>query len=676
MTDAASPAQILVLDFGGQYAHLISKRIRSMGVPVQRMPGDTPMEAIRRAAPRGVIGSGGPDSVYAPDAPRADERVFGGELPYLGICYGMQLLAHAGQGRVQRVGHREDGDTRIRIDRPDCALFRGLPSDQQVWMSHGDSVTEPPPGYAMVARSDDGILAAIAHDDGRRFGVQFHPEVNDTRYGNPLLSNFVFGVCGAERTLEHDVELSAKEDLIREVVGADNVLVFLSGGVDSSVVARMCLRALPARQVYAVHVDHGFMREGESRDIVARFADFGFDPGHLVLAEESARFLAATTRLPPEGTREFVDEGGRVITDPPRAAWPRTATLAEETDPQAKRVIIGDTFMEVARARMAELGLGPHNTYLVQGTLYTDLIESGSREVSQGEADVIKFHHNDTPLVREFRAAGRVLEPNASWYKDDVRKVAVQLDLGQDLAWRRPFPGPGLAIRILCADGPCDVPNGLADLARSIDAAVTELGGGRFTGRLAPVATVGVQGDARTYAPIALLYGDPSGPGFWEAAREVAVALPRREDRINRVVAVLAQQGSDASTPAWSDRAATDPTTLPDILPTRLGSGTADLLRAVHRVGERALRAADPDRRVAQMPFVLFPADLSGTGQRAVAIRGIVTHDFMTGQPVMPGRDLDRTFFDAAARAILVLTGVGAVVVDLTSKPPATTCWE
>jgi GMP synthase (glutamine-hydrolysing) len=269
-----------------------------------------------------------------------------------------------------------------------------------------------------------------------------------------------------------------------------------------------------------------------------------------------------------------------------------------------------------------------------------------------------------------------VLEPNADWYKDDVRRVAAELGLGEDLAQRRPFPGPGLAIRILCADGPCDVRGGLADLARSIDHAVTEIGQGRLTGRLAPVATVGVQGDARTYAPVAVLYGDTAEAGFWDRAREVADALPRREDRINRVVALVAQRGAPPHVPSWSAAAASDPAAWPPILPTRLGESLADLLRDVHTVGERALRRYDPDRHVAQMPLVLFPADLAGTCQRSVAIRGIVTTDFMTGQPVMPGLDLPRAFFDEVAEGILALDGVGAVVVDLTSKPPATTCWE
>jgi GMP synthase (glutamine-hydrolysing) len=671
-------AQILILDFGGQYAGLIEKRVRGMGVSVVRRPGTMPLDEALPPGAIGVIGSGGPDSVYADGAPQVDPAALSGELPYLGICYGMQLLAVGGGGAVERKDKREDGDTRIQVLEPGDALLGPLPPSQQVWMSHGDSVDAPPPGFHATARTDAGILAAMADGDGRRFGVQFHPEVNDTPYGNQLLSNFVLGVCGAQRDMDQGEELAAKQELIRQVVGDDNVLVFLSGGVDSSVVARMCISSLRPEQVFAVHVDHGFMREGESRAILERFGDFGFAPGHLVLAEETQAFLGARTRIPPPGAREVLGDDGTVAFDPPRDTWPETLPLGEESDPQAKRLIIGDTFMAVARRWMEKLGLHPSNTFLVQGTLYTDLIESGSREVSQGQADVIKFHHNDTPLVREFRQAGRVLEPNANWYKDDVRQVAVRLELGDDLARRRPFPGPGLAIRVLCADGPVAVEGGLEDLARSVDGNVADITDGTLRGRLVPVATVGVQGDARTYAPVALLSGagDRNDPAFWQRAFAAATELPKREDRINRVAFQIAVDGDAPDVPAWDPAAVDDPTVLPRVVPTRLRPELMDLLRAVHRIGEGALRAADPDYHIAQMPLVLFPADLAGDGQRAVAIRGIITTDFMTGQPALPGRDLPWSFFETVSREVVALDGVGAVVIDLTTKPPATTCWE
>ena len=676
--DTTKTAPILLLDFGGQYAGLIEKRIRGLGVAVDRVPGGTPLAELRHPGLRGVIGSGGPDSVYAPGAPQADAEVFSGELPYLGICYGMQLLARAAGGEVVRKDRREDGDTRLEVSAPDDLLFDGLPAALQVWMSHGDSVDAPPPGFRATGHSAEGILAAMADVAGRRFGVQFHPEVNDTAFGTQILAHFVFRVCGAERTLDQRTAVAAKIELIREVVGPHNVLVFLSGGVDSSVVARLCIEALDPRQVFAVHVDHGFMRDGESRGILERFASFGFAPGHLVLAEEAASFLSARTRVPPPGARAVDAPDGGVAFEPPRGTWPRTRTLSNETDPQAKRLIIGDTFMDVARRQMAALQLDPTNTFLVQGTLYTDLIESGSREVTRGDADVIKFHHNDTPLVREFRRAGRVLEPNADWYKDDVRRVATALGLGQDLARRRPFPGPGLAIRVLCADGPCDVRGGLDDLSRTVAARVSEISDGALAGRVLPVATVGVQGDARTYAPAALMTGagDRRDPAFWRRVMRVATELPRRENRINRIVFQIAVAGGTADQPSWSALAVTEPTSRPSVLPTRVRIELLDLLREVHRIGEAALRAADPDHRIAQMPFVLFPADLSGTGQRAVAIRGVITDDFMTGRAVVPEQDLPWDFFDEVGSRLVELDGVGAVVVDLTSKPPATTCWE
>lgn len=666
--------QIAVLDFGGQYANLIVKRIKHLGVNCIRVPGDTTTAADLTALNlKGIIASGGPDSVYATGAPQLDPAVLDLPQPYLGICYGMQLLAKLRQGEVRPEPTREDGRSVLHILRT-TGLFAGLNPTETVWMSHGDTVTRPPTGCRVTARSDQGLIAALADDETRCYGVQFHPEVNDTPRGLEILRNFVFGLCGcvADYTLEE--RIATAERYIRETVGQDNVLVLLSGGVDSSVAATLCLRALGPAQVYAIHVDHGFMRENESAQIMARLSTLGFHPDHLRLvsaAETFAQASAVVTRkvhweTPPDpAVIPDVYALGQGYYEVPDY---HTLPLIQVVRPEEKRIIIGDTFIRIARAQMAELGLTMDNCFLVQGTLFTDLIESGSREVSRGAAK-IKTHHNVSRLVEDFRRANRLVEPNAELYKDDVRQVARELGLGADLAERRPFPGPGLSIRILCADGPVLTPR-YDEIAGQVQALVAQESGGCLKGYLIPIRSVGVQGDERTYSYLAVLAGldrlTPENRIDWVQVRDVATLLTKRikgPEGINRVAFLL----SPSDIPlAHVGR----------VLPTRLTPEMLALSRRIHALGEALLEEYDPDHRIAQMPFVLFPSDFTGAGRRAVAIRGLITDDFMTGQAALPELHLPWDFFYRAASAFLSLEGVGSVVVDVSSKPPATTCWE
>jgi len=666
--------QIAVLDFGGQYAHLIVKRVKHLGVNCIRLPGDaTTAAGLRALGLKGLIASGGPDSVYATGAPQLDPAVLDLPQPYLGICYGMQLLAKLRGGEVRPEAAREDGRSTLHILQA-TGLFAGLNPTETVWMSHGDTVTQPPRGCQVTARSDQGLIAALADDATRCYGVQFHPEVNDTPRGMEILRNFVFGLCGCVPDYSLEERIATAERYIRETIGQDKALILVSGGVDSCVAATLCLRALDPAQVYAIHVDHGFMRENESAEIIRRLEALGFRPGHLRLvsaAETFARASAVVTRkvyweVPPDPA---------VIPD----AYPlgqgfyeipdyHTLPLAQVVRPEEKRIIIGDTFIQIARAQMAELGLTMDNCFLVQGTLFTDLIESGSQEVSRRAAK-IKTHHNVSRLVEDFRRANRLVEPNAELYKDDVRQVARELGLGEDLAQRRPFPGPGLSIRILCADGPIFTPR-YDEIAAQVQSLVARESGGRLKGYLIPIRSVGVQGDERTYSYLAVLTGldqlAPDNRVDWIQVRDVATLLTRRikgPDGVNRVAFLLSAPDIP---PAYITR----------ILPTRLTPDMLALSRRIHALGEALLEEYDPDHRIAQMPFVLFPSDFTGTGQRAVAIRGLVTDDFMTGQAALPELHLPWTFFYRAACAFLALEGVGSVVVDVSSKPPATTCWE
>lgn len=669
---ATAPPQVAVLDFGGQYANLIVKRIKQLGVNCVRLPGSTPAAALEGQGFKGMIASGGPASVYAEGAPQIDPAILEGPWPYLGICYGMQLLAKWKGGRVERQATREDGRSRIDL-RTREGLFAGWEDAEIVWMSHGDTVSEAPPGFTVTAVSDQGLIAALAHEERPVFGVQFHPEVHDTPKGTALLSNFVFRLCGCEANYSLEDRVATSIAYIRERVGPNNVLILLSGGVDSAVAAALCLKALPPEQVYAIHVDHGFMREKESETIVERMKGLGFHPGHLRLVRAGRTFYHASTLL--NRLVEFDEPPSPVLIPYLYEIRPgvyevpdrQTLPLHQVIRPQEKRAIIGDTFIRVTREQMAELGLTMDNTFLVQGTLFTDLIESGSGEVSAGAAQ-IKLHHNVSRLVMDFRRADRLLEPNAELYKDDVRQVARQLGLGEDLARRRPFPGPGTAIRVICADGP-ERGADLAAVRQRVREVVAEESGGRLQGHLVPIRTVGVQGDERTYSFLALLTG-PDLPReeatTWELVRDVATNLTKRisgERGVNRVTFLIGPEDLEA---VRAER----------ILPTRLNHAMIHLVRRVHALGEALLEEYDPQHRVAQMPFVVFPADLSGTGQRSVAIRGLITSDFMTGTAVLPVLHLPWEFFARCRDAFLQLDGIGAVVVDVSSKPPATTCWE
>jgi GMP synthase (glutamine-hydrolysing) len=407
---------------------------------------------------------------------------------------------------------------------------------------------------------------------------------------------------------------------------------------------------------------------------MARLESLGFRPDHLRLVSAAETFAQASACVTRKVRFENPPDPA-VIPD----AYPlgqgfyeipdyHTLPLCQVVRPEEKRIIIGDTFIRVARQQMAELGLTMDNCFLVQGTLFTDLIESGSGEVSRGAAK-IKTHHNVSRLVEEFRRANRLVEPNAELYKDDVRQVARELGLGEDLAQRRPFPGPGTSIRILCADGPAFTPR-YDEIAAQVRDLVASESGGRLTGSLIPIRSVGVQGDERTYSYLAVLAGldelTPDNRVDWVQVRDVATLLTKRvrgADGVNRVAFLLSAPGIP-------------PENVTRVLPTRLAPETIALSRRVHALGEALLDEYDPDHCIAQMPFVLFPSDFTGTGRRAVAIRGLITDDFMTGQAALPEIHLPWPFFYRAARAFLELDGVGSVVVDVSSKPPATTCWE
>jgi len=449
---------VLVVDLGGQYAQLIARRVREARVYSELVPHTITAQQVRARRPHALILSGGPASVYAEGAPRMDPEVLSLGVPTLGICYGMQLLALELGGAVERTGASEFGKTELRAE--DGGLFEGLPPAQTVWMSHRDSVVAPPAGARVVAGSPSTPVAAFESAERGLYGVQFHPEVVHTPHGQDVLKNFLFRLAGAPPAWTPAAVIEEQVERIRAQVGGERVLCALSGGVDSAVAALLVHKAV-GDQLTCVFVDHGLLRENEAEQVVETFGGHFHVP--LVHVDAQERFLSR---------------------------------LAGVEDPEQKRKIVGEEFIRVFEEEAGKLG---NVRFLVQGTLYSDVIESGGTE--DGVAATIKSHHNVGGLPKDMRM--ELAEPLRLLFKDEVRRVGEELGMPEALVWRQPFPGPGLAIRIIG-----EVTRERLELLRAADAILQEeiRRAGLYRDLwqsfavLPGIRSVGVQGDERTYA--------------------------------------------------------------------------------------------------------------------------------------------------------------------------------
>jgi GMP synthase (glutamine-hydrolysing) len=428
--------QITVLDTGGQYCHLIARKVRELGVCAEVRPSETP--AVELAGRKGIIISGGPNSVYEDGSPTVDPALFSQGTAMLGICYGLQLMAHLLDGSVRKGEKGEFGLAFLDLVASN-PLFRGVPDHQQVWMSHRDAVAALPAGFQLLGRTETCGVAAMGDARRKLYGVQFHPEVVHTSHGKAILSNFLFEICGCVKDWDPGRRLASLEDAIREAAGDRSIFFFVSGGVDSAVAYTLAQRALGEDRVRGTYVDTGLMREGETEFVRSVFPS---------LNVESAE-------------RQFV------------------SALAGVRDPEQKRRIIGEEFVRVQERILETSHYLDGNWILGQGTIYPDTIESGGT----AKAAVIKTHHNRVAGIQRLIEAGRIVEPLSFFYKDEVREIGRQLGLPAALLERHPFPGPGLAIRCLCSDSAAPV--------RPMD-----------EGWLLPLRSVGVQGDSRSYAPV------------------------------------------------------------------------------------------------------------------------------------------------------------------------------
>ena len=498
-------SRILIIDYGSQYTQLIARRVREARVYSEIHPPTRSVEWIREWRPTGIIFSGGPNSVYAPGAPKADPAVFD-VAPVLGVCYGMQLIAQEFGGEVLRGGQRQYGRDAIQPTR-NSALFRGFSPDEQVtvWMSHGDHVEEAPPGFRVIAAGIGNPVSAFEHESRPIYGVQFHPEVAHTPRGSELLANFLFEVCGATPSWTPGAFIEEEIRKIRQQVGEAQVICGLSGGVDSSVAAALVHRAI-GDQLTCVFVDTGLLRQHEREQVEQTMrAHMGIK---LVTVDASARFLGALTGV---------------------------------TDPEAKRRAIGHTFIDVFEDATAEAG--SNAKFLVQGTLYPDVIESSSP--TGGPSVTIKTHHNVGGLRPDMQF--QLIEPLRELFKDEVRSVGRELGLPEILVGRHPFPGPGLAIRVLG-----EVTTPALHVLRQADAIyLEEIRAANLYDEiwqafavLLPVRSVGVMGDERTYDNVVALRAVTSTDGMtadwfpfpYDVLARISNRIIREVDGVNRVV--------------------------------------------------------------------------------------------------------------------------------------------
>lgn len=475
--------RLAILDLGGQYCHMISRRLGDLGIGSDVLAPATPAALLNDYA--GIILSGGPNSVYDPDAPAVDRALFALGKPVLGICYGHQLLAQAIGGDV-KPGKKEYGPSELHVTDTANPLFVGTPPRQKVWMSHGDSVVSLPKPVEFIAETPRCSSAAFADATRNFYAVQFHPEVAHTEFGTTLLRNFGVGICGADEAVIDDAQIDRLLHEIRTKVGDQSVFFLVSGGVDSMVAFTLCAKALGHDRVLGLYVNTGLMRLGETEELRKNLESLGL-ADRVKIRDESERFLSA---------------------------------LAGEAEPERKRQIIGRLFVKVQEEAMRELGINENEWFLGQGTIYPDTIESGG---ATGRAAVIKTHHNRCAEIQHLIERGRVVEPLTDFYKDQVRRIGTRLGLSRPLVNRWPFPGPGLAIRALCTTGEH------TEHATPLETTVDVSGFDAFE---IPLYSVGVQGDFRTYSRIVALHGALD----YDRLQEISSGICNGVSRFNRVV--------------------------------------------------------------------------------------------------------------------------------------------
>ena len=622
--------KIVVLDFGSQYAHLIAKRFRILGYYSEIALPSAELCVFENA--KGIIFSGGPSSVYDENVPEFNEKILSLEIPVLGLCYGHQLMTKCYGGNVGKAATGEFGFSELNLN-PDVKspLFEGIEPVQQVWMSHQDEVLSLGEGFEAIGSTKDCKFAAVQNLSKKRFSLQFHCEVKDTPCGNQIFENFA-KICGMEKNWDQDTVLKVILEGIKNQAANKNVLLFLSGGVDSTITFALLNKALGQERVLGLHIDNGFMRKNESKNVAEAYRKFGFN--NFIVEDASESFLNAIKGL---------------------------------TDPQQKRMAVGENFIKVRNEVLEKQHLDENQWLLAQGTLYPDIIESGGTKNSK----TIKTHHNRVQGIQALIEKGLIIEPIKDLYKDEVRAIGKKLGLDETLVMRHPFPGPGLSINVLCYNGK----SWSAKDDEEFAAAQKELDSVKFTQfcehcqqnlrrSVLPVRSVGVQGDFRTYRFPAYLTFKDEGNGFFhvpkfrEKVESASSEITNSSKYLNRTVIKLYQN------PAVKDGQM------------KLQEGYCDKrrldqLREVDNIVLTELHKSGWYNKIFQHLTIDLP--YASTNEHAsFVLRPVCSEDVMTARFAWWPKEL----MDSILTQIAKLDFVDAVYFDATNKPPATFGWE
>lgn len=625
-----SREKIVVLDFGSQYAHLIAKRFRMLGYYSEIALPSADVSTFENV--KGIVFSGGPSSVYDEKVPEFNSKILDLEIPILGLCYGHYIVQQGYNGKIGKAAVGEFGFSTLELnDKVKCPLFEGIEKNQQVWMSHQDGVFELGDGFETVGSTKDCKYAATQNLEKKRFSLQFHCEVKDTPCGNQIFENFA-KYCEMSQNWDQDTVLQIILEQIKTQAEGKNVLLFLSGGVDSTITFALLNKALGQDRVLGLHIDNGFMRKNESKNVDIAYRKFGFE--NFIVEDASESFLKAIAGL---------------------------------SDPQKKRMAVGENFITVRNEVVAKQHLDEDKWLLAQGTLYPDIIESGGTKNSH----TIKTHHNRVQGIQDLIARGLIIEPIRDLYKDEVRAIGKKLGLDDELVMRHPFPGPGLSINVLCNDGKSWTSKDDEELAaakKELEEIKLDMFCAHCTQDLKrtvlPVRSVGVQGDFRTYRFPALLTFKDEGNGFYhfpgkrEKIEECSSTITNAAKFLNRTCIKLYQKPSVKDEDLKLQEGFCDKCRL-------------DQLREVDNIVLTELHKSGWYNKIFQHLTIDLPY-ASAEDKATFVLRPVISEDVMTARFAMLPEELLNTIVHKIAE----LDFVDALYFDATNKPPATFGWE
>ncbi len=595
--------KIVIVDFGGQYTHLIARRIREIGVYSEICD---PEDLLIKKDTVGVIFSGGPQSVNDKDLLTTGTNIKKIRVPILGICYGHHLIAKLMGGTVEAGISREFGNTGLHVKALRSFLFSATKTEQQVWMSHGDSVTALPDDFLVTASTAATKIAAYQHKTKKIFGVQFHPEVEHSVYGKTILENFV-SVCTEKRNWNVQSYYNSIADELKAAARGKKLYLFISGGVDSLVAFALAAKVLGGENIEALHIDTGFMRLNESEEVMEYLRSLGFQNLKLINAAEV--FVSAVKGI---------------------------------VDPEEKRKIIGKIFVDIIRGQLHGLNKKNKNWMLIQGTIYPDTIESGGTKSS----GTIKTHHNRVKEIRDLMEQGRVIEPLKELYKDEVRAIGTFLKLPEHLVWRRPFPGPGLAVRLLCSNQTTyAIEKSELVKVKKIAASFS------LHANILSVKSVGVQGDYRTYKHPVVLWRDAGKKFNWKEISRCAAEIINSVESVNRVVVSAEPLGA-----------------MPKLHKSHIIHRRIELLQQVDDIVQKL---TGDIKEIWQLPVVSLPL-FDNDGNECFVLRPICSTDAMTADVY----EMDLKLLKKIIKQIKALPGTGNIFYDVTTKPPGTIEWE